>query len=291
MEFVKDSHGLSIWMKGRFHKRARVLSLLRDFPEPFNITNPCPKCWNAEQHNPMLCYHFYPGEDKQQEYINIVTREWPLWVKAHPEFLTRDVKALYDAAQERQRAEEAKKALGARRPLKVYLTASQKAEIKRQKREAKKLIALAPAPPIKVVSSDPNIIISPPPVCLETDMPPCGAVTTPAKPLIVAYRFPKSLRGFASGRYQECTSRKSGFPIVNDRRATSYVSALKDMNVFLTVVGKTLQNGDSPSNKLRKLLGACATSAEHTFYDVCEDAFKRMSTHTTRTVYRMLRIT
>jgi len=265
--------------------------MFTSFPDPYDVGNTCPECYHRDIKNPMKCYHYYPDDTR---FILDMKEEYPEWVADHPEFLKRDVKAIYDLHHETERAREAariaNKALGARRPIKVYLTAGQKKEIKRLKKEesskAEMLEALSPQPPL---GEDSTLIDIPSDPIRTYPPPPSGVESSSRKLPKVVNRFPKSLRNFVGG-YQTDMLSKSPFPIIQDRRGSSFVVAYKDMIRFLTVVGEALQHGDPFSLRLNRLLGACAASAEHTKYEVCDDAFVRASTHTTRTVFQRLRI-
>lgn len=283
-KFVKDSNGIHRWHSGRFSTRERVRSYLAAYPKALNVSAECRECEALRNDDPMKCYHWL---DDIEQYRRIITNNYPEWVRRHPKFLTQDVKALLEAAEERKRVEaEAKKT--AKRPIKVYLCKSQRELLKRQKKEEAKAALKAKRKPPPEQSSG---------LSLKSCSSDIGGQSVKSRDVdtlkstqaLPVYHFPESFKGFMVGRCQSFGPR-CPFPIYKDRESHTLVVAFLNIIAFLTIVCEDKRLRSSLSKSNRALLGACAAEAESVKYVTDNDTFAYAPTSVTRRVFRNLRL-
>jgi len=125
--FVFSKEGVKKWMKGEFRQRDYVLSYLKEQPKPY-YEESCYRC-NKRGTVCICCYPLISDSIRDDKDLMAAIPEW----YANP----KSMHAAYAAKLEKDRL-----AATAPKVYKVYLTASQKKELKKQKLKAKNKVVL-----------------------------------------------------------------------------------------------------------------------------------------------------
>jgi len=120
--FTFSIEGVKKWMKGEFRKREYVLSFLKEYPKPYDEAS-CHRCGKKGT----VCICCYPQISDSIRDDKDLMAAIPEWY-ANP----KSMHAAYAAKLEKDRL-----AATAPKAYKVYLTASQKKELKKQKLKSK----------------------------------------------------------------------------------------------------------------------------------------------------------
>jgi len=144
--FVFSKEGVKKWMKGNFRKRDWVLSWLKEEPKPYCVAE-CYKC----NKKGTVCICYYPQ-------ISASIRDDKDLMAAIPEWYAnpKSMHAAYAAKLEKD-----KLAATAPKVYKVYLTASQKKELKKQKLKSKNKVEIPVIKPEESTSKSTDGLPSP----------------------------------------------------------------------------------------------------------------------------------
>jgi len=144
--YVFSKEGVKKWMKGQFRKRDLVLSFLKEEPKPYFVAE-CYRC-NKKGTVCICCYPKISDSIRDDKDLMAAIPEW----FANPQ----SMHAAYAAKLEKDRI-----AATAPKAYKVYLTASQKKELKKQKLKSKNKDSLPVIKPEELTSKSVDGLPSP----------------------------------------------------------------------------------------------------------------------------------